>query len=56
VKPYIVALEAESDLRQIWRDLLGEAGLAVADKIRANSSTHSRAWPKLLAKVTGVPI
>jgi plasmid stabilization system protein ParE len=34
VKPYIVALEAESDLRQIWRDLLGEAGLAVADKIQ----------------------
>jgi len=34
VKSYIVAPEAEDDLRQIWRYLLGEAGLAVADRIQ----------------------
>ncbi|MGA7558773.1 MAG: type II toxin-antitoxin system RelE/ParE family toxin [Terriglobales bacterium] len=34
MKPYIVAPEAEDDLRQIWRYLLGEAGLAVADRIQ----------------------
>jgi len=34
VKSYIVAPEAESDLRQIWRYLLGEAGLAVANRIQ----------------------
>jgi plasmid stabilization system protein ParE len=35
VKPYIVAPEAEEDLKQIWRFLLGEAGLAVANRIQA---------------------
>jgi len=35
VKPYIVAPEAESDLQQIWRYLLGEASLAVADNIQS---------------------
>jgi plasmid stabilization system protein ParE len=35
VKPYIVAPEAEDDLRHIWRYLLGEAGLEVADRIQA---------------------
>jgi plasmid stabilization system protein ParE len=34
VKPYVVAPDAESDLKQIWRYLLGEAGLAVADQIQ----------------------
>jgi len=34
VKPYIVAPEAEGDLRQIWRYLLGEAGLALANRIQ----------------------
>jgi plasmid stabilization system protein ParE len=34
VKPYLVAPEAEDDLRQIWRYLLGEAGLAIADRIQ----------------------
>ncbi|MGB8773933.1 MAG: type II toxin-antitoxin system RelE/ParE family toxin [Terriglobales bacterium] len=34
MKYYIVAPEAEDDLRQIWRYLLGEAGLAVADRIQ----------------------
>jgi plasmid stabilization system protein ParE len=34
VKSYILAPEAESDLRQIWRYLLGEAGLAVANRIQ----------------------
>jgi plasmid stabilization system protein ParE len=34
VKPYIVAPEAEDDLRQIWRYLLGEAGLAIANRIQ----------------------
>jgi len=34
VKPYLVAPEAESDLQQIWRYLLGEAGLAVANRIQ----------------------
>ena len=34
MKPYVVSPDAESDLKQIWRDLLGEAGLAVANKIQ----------------------
>lgn len=34
VKPYLVAPEAEGDLQQIWRYLLGEAGLAVANRIQ----------------------
>jgi plasmid stabilization system protein ParE len=33
VKRYIVAPEAEDDLRQIWRYLLKEAGLAIANRI-----------------------
>ena len=34
MKPYIVAPEAEDDLRQIWRYLLGEADLAIANRIQ----------------------
>jgi plasmid stabilization system protein ParE len=34
VKRYLVAPEAEGDLRQIWRYLLGEAGLAIANRIQ----------------------
>ena len=34
MKPYFVAPEAEDDLRQIWRYLLGEAGLAIANRIQ----------------------
>jgi len=34
VKPYLVAPDAEDDLKQIWRYLLGEAGLAVANRIQ----------------------
>jgi plasmid stabilization system protein ParE len=34
VKTYIVAPEAEDDLRQIWRYLHGEAGLAIANRIQ----------------------
>ncbi|MFI5114990.1 MAG: type II toxin-antitoxin system RelE/ParE family toxin [Terriglobales bacterium] len=34
VKPYLIAPEAEGDLRQIWRYLLGEAGLAIANRIQ----------------------
>jgi toxin ParE1/3/4 len=34
VKSYLVAPEAEGDLRQIWRYLLGEAGLAIANRIQ----------------------
>jgi plasmid stabilization system protein ParE len=34
VKHYLVAPGAEDDLRQIWRYLLGEAGLAVANRIQ----------------------
>jgi plasmid stabilization system protein ParE len=34
VKRYLVAPEAEDDLRQIWRYLLGEAGLEIADRIQ----------------------
>ena len=34
VKAYVVAPDAESDLQQIWRYLLGEAGLAVANQIQ----------------------
>src|SRR5450631_1144886 len=36
VKPYFVAPEAEADLRQIWRYLLGEAGLAIANRIQGD--------------------
>jgi len=34
VKPYLVAPAAEDDLKQIWRYLLAEAGLAVANRIQ----------------------
>jgi plasmid stabilization system protein ParE len=34
VKSYVVAPDAESDLQQIWRYLLAEAGLAVANRIQ----------------------
>jgi len=34
VNAYVVAPDAEGDLRQIWRYLLGEAGLAVANRIQ----------------------
>jgi plasmid stabilization system protein ParE len=34
VKPYLVAPEAEDDLRKIWRYLLEEAGLTIADRIQ----------------------
>ena len=35
MKRYLVAPEAEDDLRQIWRYLLGEAGLAIANRIQS---------------------
>jgi len=35
VKRYVVAPDAENDLKQIWRYLLGEAGLAVANQIQS---------------------
>jgi plasmid stabilization system protein ParE len=35
VSSYVVAPDAEDDLRWIWRYLLGEAGLAVANRIQA---------------------
>jgi plasmid stabilization system protein ParE len=35
VKGYFVAPDAEADLQQIWRYLLGEAGLAVANRIQS---------------------
>jgi len=35
VKPYVVAPDAESDLQEIWRYLLGEAGLAVANRVQS---------------------
>ena len=34
MKSYVVAPDAEGDLKQIWRYLLGEAGLAVANRIQ----------------------
>jgi plasmid stabilization system protein ParE len=34
VKPYIIAPEAEDDLRQIWRYLFREAGLEIANRIQ----------------------
>ena len=34
MKPYIISPDAEDDLKQIWRYLLGEAGLAVANRIQ----------------------
>jgi plasmid stabilization system protein ParE len=36
VKRYLVVPEAEYDLRQIWRYLLEEAGLAIADRIQGD--------------------
>jgi plasmid stabilization system protein ParE len=35
VKPYLVSPDAESDLQQIWRYLLAEAGLGVANQIQS---------------------
>jgi len=35
VKAYVLAPDAENDLKQIWRYLLGEAGLAVANRIQS---------------------
>jgi toxin ParE1/3/4 len=35
VNRYVVAPDAEDDLKQIWRYLLGEAGLAVANRIQS---------------------
>jgi plasmid stabilization system protein ParE len=35
VKHYVVSPDAEADLQQIWRYLLGEAGLAVANRIQS---------------------
>ena len=35
MKLYLVAPQAEDDLRQIWRYLFGEAGLAIADRIQS---------------------
>lgn len=35
MKSYLVAPEAEDDLKQIWRYLLGEAGLAIANRIQS---------------------
>ena len=37
VSSYVVAPDAEDDLKQIWRYLLGEAGLAVANRIQGES-------------------
>jgi plasmid stabilization system protein ParE len=34
VKSYIVSPGAEGDLKRIWRYLLGEAGLAIANRIQ----------------------
>jgi len=34
VSSYVLAPDAEDDLKQIWRYLLGEAGLAVANRIQ----------------------
>ncbi len=34
MKPYVVAPDAENDLKQIWRYLLGEGGLGVANRIQ----------------------
>jgi plasmid stabilization system protein ParE len=35
VRSYAVAPDAEADLKQIWRYLLGEAGPAVANRIQS---------------------
>ena len=34
MKPYVVSPDAESDLKQIWRYLLGEASPAIANRIQ----------------------
>ncbi len=34
MNPYIISSEAEDDLQQTWRYLLGEAGLAVANRVQ----------------------
>lgn len=35
MKAYVLAPDAEADLKQIWHYLLGEAGLAVANRIQS---------------------
>ena len=34
MRAYVVAPDSEDDIKQIWRYLLGEAGLAVANQIQ----------------------
>jgi len=55
VKPYLVAPEAEDDLRQVWRFLLGEAGLGVANRIQGELVDAFEELPKFPAKGTSVP-
>jgi len=43
VKRYLVALEAEGDLQQIWHYLLGEAGWQSPIGFRTNWWMRSRA-------------
>jgi plasmid stabilization system protein ParE len=56
VKRYFVAPEAEEDLRQIWRYLLGEAGLAIANRIQGELVDAFEVLLIFLEKATDVPI
>ena len=55
MKPYLVAPEAEDDLKLLWRYLLGEAGLALANRIQSDWWMFSKAWPMFPARAIGVP-
>jgi plasmid stabilization system protein ParE len=56
VKHYFVAPEAEDDLRQIWRYLLGEAGLAIANRIQDELVDAFEGLTDLPEKAIDVPI
>ncbi len=55
MKSYLVAPEAEDDLRHIWRYLLEEAGHEVADRIENELLDAFKVWPMSRAKATNVP-
>jgi antitoxin ParD1/3/4 len=55
VKPYLVAPEAEGDLRQIWRYLLGVAGLAIANRIQGELVDAFEGLADVPGKAISVP-
>ena len=53
---YVVAPDAEDDLKQIWRYLLGEGGLAVANRIEGELVDAFEGLAEAPGKGIGVPI